>query len=102
MTAYHSPYFSEFESALPILAVDGTLRRRFTDSALVGRAHMKTGTLKDARTLAGYVLNSDGKRLVFVMLVNHPQAEHAEAAQRALLDWAYAYHSAAARKRGRK
>ena len=102
LTAYHSPYFSEFESALPILAVDGTLRRRFTDSALVGRAHLKTGTLKDARALAGYVLNRDGKRMVFVMLVNHANADRAEAAQRALLEWTYAYRPAPARKRGKR
>jgi D-alanyl-D-alanine carboxypeptidase/D-alanyl-D-alanine-endopeptidase (penicillin-binding protein 4) len=103
LAAYRSPYFSEFESALPILGIDGTLRRRFTDSALVGRAHMKTGTLNDARALAGYVLNRDGKRMVFVMLVNHPRAEHAEAAQRALLDWTYSYPSMPARlRRGKK
>ena len=39
LAAYHSPVFSEFESALPILAVDGTLRRRFIDSPLAGRSH---------------------------------------------------------------
>lgn len=101
--AYRSPYFSELESALPILAVDGTLKRRFTDSPLAGRAHLKTGTLKDARALAGYVMNRDGKRMVFVMLVNHPQAEKADAAQRALLDWAYSYSPPAARRpRGKK
>lgn len=96
--AYRSPYFSELESALPILAVDGTLKRRFPDSPLAGRAHLKTGTLKDARALAGYVMNRDGKRMVFVMLVNHPQAEKADAAQRALLDWAYTYSSPSARR----
>ena len=102
--AYRSPYFSEFESALPIAAVDGTLKRRFTDSPLAGRAHLKTGTLKDARALAGYVMNRDGRRIVFVMLVNHPQAEKADAAQRALLDWTYTYSSppSARRSRGKK
>lgn len=101
--AYRSPYFSEFESALPIAAVDGTLKRRFTDSPYAGRAHLKTGTLKDARALAGYVMNRAGKRVVFVMLVNHPQAEKADAAQRALLDWAYTYSPPAARRpRGKK
>lgn len=97
--AYASPYFSEFESSLPILGVDGSLRRRVSESALVGRAHLKTGTLQDVRALAGYVLNRDGKRMVFVMLVNHAHAERAELAQRALLAWAYAYHAAPVRAR---
>ena len=102
LAAYHSPNFSEFESALPILAVDGTLKRRFTDSPLAGRAHLKTGSLNDVRALAGYVFNRAGKRMVFVMLVNHAHADNAEAAQRALLEWTYAYRPAPARKRSKK
>lgn len=102
ISAYRSPYFSELESALPISAVDGTLKRRFADSLWAGRAHLKTGTLKDARALAGYLLNRDGKRMVFVLLVNHPNADKAEAAQRALLDWAYTYASPTARPPLRK
>lgn len=97
--AYASPYFSEFESSLPILGMDGSLRRRVTEPALVGRAHLKTGTLQDVRALAGYVLNRDGKRMVFVMLVNHAHAERAELAQRALLAWTYAYRAAPVRAR---
>lgn len=91
--AYASPYFAEFESSLPILGVDGTLRKRVTEPALKGRAHLKTGTLQDVRTLAGYVLNRDGKRLMLVMMINHPNAARAELAQHALLTWAYAYRA---------
>lgn len=102
ISAYRSPYFSELESALPIAAVDGTLKRRFADSPWAGRAHLKTGTLKNARALAGYLLNRDGKRMVFVLLVNHPNVDKAEAAQRALLDWAYTYTASSARRPLRK
>jgi D-alanyl-D-alanine carboxypeptidase/D-alanyl-D-alanine-endopeptidase (penicillin-binding protein 4) len=102
LAAYRSPYFSEFESALPIVGVDGTLRRRFTDSVFAGRAHLKTGTLKDARALAGYVLTRAGKRVVFVMLVNHAHADRAELAQRALLEWTYAYSPKSAEARHSK
>lgn len=101
--AYRRPYYSELESALPLLAVDGTLKRRFADSPFAGRAHLKTGSLKDARALAGYVMNRNGKRMVFVLLINHPQADKADAAQRALLEWAYHYVSSPVRRpRGRK
>lgn len=97
--AYASPYFSEFESALPIVAVDGTLKRRFVDTPVAGRAHLKSGTLQDVRSLAGYILNRSGQRMIFVMMINHPNAARADGAQRALLTWAYARPTQAQRTR---
>ena len=88
--AYRSPLFAEFESALPIVATDGTLKRRFKDSALAGNAHLKTGTLRDVSALAGYVDMASGQRVAFIMLVNHAKASRSEAAQRALLEWVQA------------
>lgn len=88
--AWASPLFSEFESALPIAGLDGTLKRRFNGSRAAGSAHLKTGTLRDASALAGYVLTARGRRVAFVMLVNHANAHRAEAAQRVLLEWAWA------------
>ncbi|MHB1092859.1 D-alanyl-D-alanine carboxypeptidase/D-alanyl-D-alanine endopeptidase [Thiobacillus sp.] len=85
--AYRSPLFAEFESALPIVATDGTLERRFKGSTLTGSAHLKTGTLRDVSALAGYVDTTNGRRVSFVMLVNHARANRSEAAQRALLEW---------------
>lgn len=85
--AYRSPLFAEFESALPIVATDGTLKRRFKGSTLTGSAHLKTGTLRDVSALAGYVDTASGRRVSFVMLVNHAKANRSEAAQRALLEW---------------
>lgn len=87
--AYNSPLFAEFESALPIVAIDGTLKRRFNGSALSGNAHLKTGSLRDVSALAGYVVSARGQRTSFVMLVNHPNARRSEAAQRALLEWVH-------------
>jgi D-alanyl-D-alanine carboxypeptidase/D-alanyl-D-alanine-endopeptidase (penicillin-binding protein 4) len=87
--AYRSPLFAEFESALPIAALDGTLKRRFNGSTVTGNAHLKTGTLRDASALAGYVLTAHGRRVGFVMLVNHANAPRAGAAQRALLEWVH-------------
>ena len=88
--AYQGPLFAEFESALPIVASDGTLKRRFNGSALAGHAHLKTGTLRDVSALAGYVDAASGRRVSFVMLVNHANASRSEAAQRALLEWVQA------------
>jgi D-alanyl-D-alanine carboxypeptidase/D-alanyl-D-alanine-endopeptidase (penicillin-binding protein 4) len=88
--AWRSPLFAEFESALPIVALDGTLKRRFNGSALGGNAHLKTGTLRDVSALAGYVYSAHGERVAFVMLANHANARRSEAAQRALLEWVQA------------
>ncbi|MEW6131627.1 MAG: D-alanyl-D-alanine carboxypeptidase/D-alanyl-D-alanine-endopeptidase [Pseudomonadota bacterium] len=87
--AYRSPYFSEMESALPIGATDGTLKKRFNGSAFGGHAHLKTGSLDGVRSLAGYLLDRGGRRFAVVMFVNHANADRSEAVQAALLDWVY-------------
>lgn len=90
LAAYRSPHFSELESALPIAATDGTLKKRFNGSAFAGHAHLKTGSLKDVRALAGYLVDRDGRRLAVVMFVNHPNAAQSGPAQAELLGWIYA------------
>ncbi|MFP5410345.1 MAG: D-alanyl-D-alanine carboxypeptidase/D-alanyl-D-alanine-endopeptidase [Gammaproteobacteria bacterium] len=85
--AHASPWFPEFAASMPIVATDGTLKRRFNGSTLAGQAHLKTGTLRDASALAGYVHGTDGRRLSFVLLIYHANARKGEAAQRALLEW---------------
>ena len=87
--AYRSPVYSELESALPILGLDGTLRHRMKDTPLAGRAHLKTGTLRDAKAIAGYVLDRNKRRVVVVFLVNANDAADATVAQDALLRWVY-------------
>ncbi len=39
-----------------------------------GKARLKTGTLRDAVGLAGFVPDASGKPWVFVALLNHPEA----------------------------
>lgn len=85
--AWKSLWYAEFESALPIVGLDGTLARRFNGSPANGRAHLKTGTLRDVSALAGVVLGHNGRRVAFVMLVNHAHAAQAIEAQRVLLEW---------------
>jgi D-alanyl-D-alanine carboxypeptidase/D-alanyl-D-alanine-endopeptidase (penicillin-binding protein 4) len=87
--AWRSRVMPEFMSSLPIAALDGTMRRRLKDSEVAGQAHVKTGLLGDARSIAGYVLDRSGRRMVVVMLVNHPSAHLAQEAIDALLRWAY-------------
>ncbi len=86
-TAYISGAMPELMSSLPIIGVDGTLRRNKSREAQ-GWAHLKSGTLRDATALAGYVDLPSGRRLVVVGIVNHPNAPAARPALEALVDWA--------------
>jgi len=79
------PLMSELMSSLPISGVDGTLRRA---RAASGRAHLKTGSLRDVAGVAGYVLSNSGRRYVLVAVLNHPQAGAARPALDALVQWA--------------
>jgi serine-type D-Ala-D-Ala carboxypeptidase/endopeptidase (penicillin-binding protein 4) len=84
--AYASPLMSEFMSSLPIVGVDGTMRKRL---GAAGSAHIKTGLLADTRAIAGYVLAASGRRYAVVAIVNHPNAGAAQPALDALLNWVY-------------
>ncbi len=83
----HSPFSPELEASLPILGMDGTVKRRFRDSELAGHAHLKTGTLDDVKSMAGYVDGSDGRKWIVVFVINHPRAQRGQAAQDALIAW---------------
>lgn len=87
--AWRSPAMPEFISSMPIAGLDGTMRRRVKNEGVAGQAHIKTGLLSEVRSMAGYVLDRSGRRLVVVMMVNHPNAHQAQAAMDALLRWAY-------------
>ena len=83
--AWASPVMPELMSSLPVSGIDGTLRR---SRATLGRAHLKTGSLRDVNGVAGYVLSSSGRRYVVVAIVNHANAGGAWPALDALVQWA--------------
>ena len=89
LAAFKSPVMPEFISSLPIAAVDGTLKNRFTDTPVKGLAHMKTGALNDVRALAGYLLDKMGRRVIVVFFVNHDQAGQSRVAMDMLVQWVY-------------
>ncbi|MDE1179502.1 D-alanyl-D-alanine carboxypeptidase/D-alanyl-D-alanine-endopeptidase [Paraburkholderia sp.] len=84
-----SPVAQVFVESLPIAGVDGTMRNRLTTQPVGGNAHIKTGTLRDVRAIAGYVASADGSSYVVVSLINDPHSEAARAAHDALLEWVY-------------
>jgi serine-type D-Ala-D-Ala carboxypeptidase/endopeptidase (penicillin-binding protein 4) len=83
--AYAGPSMPELMSSLPVIGVDGTLRR--TRNGSIGRAHLKTGSLRDVASIAGYVLSSGGRRYVLVAILHHPSANAARPALEALVNW---------------
>jgi D-alanyl-D-alanine carboxypeptidase/D-alanyl-D-alanine-endopeptidase (penicillin-binding protein 4) len=87
--AWRSPAFAELESSLPIVAVDGTMKTRGQEGEVAGHAHIKTGTLANAKNIAGYLLDKQGKRWIVVFFINDLKAERGTEAQDALLDWVY-------------
>jgi D-alanyl-D-alanine carboxypeptidase/D-alanyl-D-alanine-endopeptidase (penicillin-binding protein 4) len=85
--ATHSPFSAEMEASLPILGMDGTVKKRFRDSEIAGYAHLKTGSLEGVKSIAGYVKAHSGKQWIVVFIVNHPNASLAQPAQDALIEW---------------
>jgi D-alanyl-D-alanine carboxypeptidase/D-alanyl-D-alanine-endopeptidase (penicillin-binding protein 4) len=78
---------AELQASLPILGVDGSVKRRLKESPAAGHAHLKTGTLEGVKTIAGYVRSQDGRDWVVVFFINHPSARRGQAAQDALIEW---------------
>lgn len=89
LAAWRSPVMPEFISSLPVVAADGTMRKRLHDQRIAGSAHIKTGLLSDARSIAGYVLDRRGRRWAVVLIANDPKAPEADAAMDAFLEWVY-------------
>jgi len=70
LAGQRSNWAPEFQASMPIVAIDGTMRRRLQDSPAAGRARMKTGTLKNVVALAGYVPDASGRQCVVVAMIN--------------------------------
>jgi len=88
--AAQSPYANAMQNSLAIAGVDGTVARlkdRQPNSVAIGRALLKSGSLKDVASLAGYVDGLSGQRYVFVVIVNHPNANAVRPAFDRLLEW---------------
>jgi D-alanyl-D-alanine carboxypeptidase/D-alanyl-D-alanine-endopeptidase (penicillin-binding protein 4) len=79
----------EFVSSLPILAVDGTMKKRLAGTTVTGRAHIKTGLLNGVKAMAGYMLDKSGRRMAVVFFVNHANSGKAQLAMDTLLQWTF-------------
>ena len=88
--ARQGPLAEAFFQSLAVAGVDGTVRRmheRMPQSPVIGRAWLKTGSLRDVASVAGYVQGESGRLYSVVAIVNHAQAGQARVALDRLLDW---------------
>ncbi|MCK5725601.1 MAG: D-alanyl-D-alanine carboxypeptidase/D-alanyl-D-alanine-endopeptidase [Thiotrichaceae bacterium] len=96
--AYNSPNRDFFKQSLAIAAKDGTIRKRFRRSPVAGRGRFKTGSLRDARAIAGYVRGIDGKDYIVSILHNGKAARsRGKKAHDKLIEWAF-WHGRPPRK----
>jgi len=89
--AWRQPYMPEYLASMSLSGLDGTLSRRFRRSELVGKAHLKTGSLDHVAAIAGYLQARSGRRFAVVMLHNYENVHRGpgEETQEALLRWLY-------------
>lgn len=91
MYAWQSPTMPELMASLPIAGVDGTMRKRLRGEPARGMIHLKTGTLRDVRAGAGYIVTQSARRYVVVILQNEKNVQNGGGSkvQDAILDWLY-------------
>ncbi len=89
--AWQQPYMPEYLASMSISGLDGTLRRRFKGSPLIGKAHLKTGSMDHVTAIAGYLQTRSGRRVAVVAMQNHTDVHRGpgEEVQEALLRWLY-------------
>lgn len=89
--AWRDKFMPEFLSSLSLSGLDGTLVNRFRDDDMRGRSHMKTGSLNNVRSIAGYMLSRKGHWMLVVMHHNGTKASsgRGEKIQNTLLQWAF-------------
>ncbi|WP_367104698.1 D-alanyl-D-alanine carboxypeptidase/D-alanyl-D-alanine-endopeptidase [uncultured Psychrobacter sp.] len=91
--AYYQPSFDAYVNSLGVAGVSGTIvyhSERLPDSAAIGRAWIKTGTLNNVTAMAGYVKGQSGQDYSVVGLINTQQALNPYTARPvldSLLDW---------------
>jgi D-alanyl-D-alanine carboxypeptidase/D-alanyl-D-alanine-endopeptidase (penicillin-binding protein 4) len=87
--AWRSRYAPEFLASLALGGLDGTLEKRFSRVSDPSRIRMKTGSLRDVSSIAGYVSSDSGKTYAVVVFVNHAGAQNGtgETIQTAVIDW---------------
>lgn len=73
--ALRSPWAPEFMASLPIVGIDGAMSERLRNSPAAKRGRIKTGTLRNAFAIAGYVPDATGQLYIVVAMINHDSTQ---------------------------
>lgn len=89
--ALQSPYQPEYFSSLPLVGIDGTVRKRLKGIIPPGSARIKTGIIDNVRSMAGYVKSKSNKNYIIVSLQNHKGIQNTTGTlvQDEILKWLY-------------
>lgn len=60
-----------YEGTLPIAGRDGTLEQRMRGTPAEGRAFVKTGSMNNVRSAAGYARTADNRLVAFTIIANN-------------------------------
>ena len=85
--AYQAHYQPELISSMPLAGIDGSLKRRFTQTQTKGKARLKTGTLRNVTALAGFVTDQSGRTWVVASFINDPKAGRGRVVLDSLIEW---------------
>ena len=89
--AWNSPLQPEFLSSLPIAGLDGTMRKRLNGKIPDGKVRIKTGLIREVRSMAGYIYSRNNRHYAIVALQNYPGIQNTTGTliQDELLKWLY-------------
>jgi D-alanyl-D-alanine carboxypeptidase/D-alanyl-D-alanine-endopeptidase (penicillin-binding protein 4) len=90
--AAKSPFAPEFQAMLPIVGIDATMERRLRDSPAAHGGRIKTGSLRNVVSVAGYVPDASGRLCALVAIINHDApfdswSKEGRAALDSIIDW---------------
>lgn len=66
-----TPYAIDFQTALSVGGLDGTLKRRMQSPVLKGNVRAKTGTMQGVSTLSGYLITEENETIAFAIFINN-------------------------------
>lgn len=81
---FNSAVMPEFAASLPLAGYDGTMRKR---PLRAGSAHVKTGFIRNVRSIAGYVTDIHARRWSVVVLMNGRKLAQDRVFSQAVLEW---------------
>lgn len=75
---YDGRYRDQFFQSLPLAGVDGTLKNSFKGTPLEQNLRAKTGSMERVRSLAGTMKTSQGKPILFAIILNNFELTYPE------------------------